>query len=183
MDTFSALLALCAGNSPVTGEFPTRRPVARSFDVFFDLRLNKRLSKQSWGWWFETPSRPLWRHCNGLATASCRMSNTGPRHVCCRPELRWTNLRLYTNRLLWWWPSTSVPRTHWSSLCSNQRRILITWTRLDEPFFTMLPESGIYGPSSGLLQKMWTWRPRRRSDLIMCQRLSFAICSTIATDL
>ena len=39
-----------AGNSPVTGEFPTLRPVARSFEVLFDLRLNKRLSKQSWGW-------------------------------------------------------------------------------------------------------------------------------------
>ena len=39
MDTFSALLALCAGNSPVTGEFPSQRPVTRSFDVFFDLRL------------------------------------------------------------------------------------------------------------------------------------------------
>ena len=44
------------------GEFPTQRPVTRSFDVFFDLRLNKRLSKQSWGWWFETLSRPLWPH-------------------------------------------------------------------------------------------------------------------------
>ena len=62
MDTFSALLAICAGNSPVPGEFPTQRPVTQSFDVFFDLRLNKRLSKQSWGWWFETLSRPLWRH-------------------------------------------------------------------------------------------------------------------------
>ena len=38
METFSALLAICAGNSPVTGEFPTQRPVMRSFDVFFDLR-------------------------------------------------------------------------------------------------------------------------------------------------
>ena len=47
-----------------TGEFPSQRPVTRSFDVFFDLRLNKRLSKQSWGWWFETPSPSLWRHCN-----------------------------------------------------------------------------------------------------------------------
>ena len=42
---------------------PAQRPVTRSFDVFFDLRLIKRLSKQSRGWWFETPSRPLWRHC------------------------------------------------------------------------------------------------------------------------
>ena len=62
METFSALLAICAGNSPVTGEFPAQRSVTRSFDVFFDLRLNKRLSKQSWGWWTETPPRPLWRH-------------------------------------------------------------------------------------------------------------------------
>ena len=64
METFSALLAICAGNSPVSGEFPVQRPVTRSFDIFFDLRLNKRLSKQSWGWWFETLLCPLWRHCN-----------------------------------------------------------------------------------------------------------------------
>ena len=63
MKTFSASLAICAGNSPVTGEFPAQRPVIRSFDVFFDLRPNEQLSKQSWVWWFETPSRPLWRHC------------------------------------------------------------------------------------------------------------------------
>ena len=43
---------------------PTQRPVTRSFDVVFDLRLNKRLSKQSKGWWFETPSRPIWHHRN-----------------------------------------------------------------------------------------------------------------------
>ena len=64
METFSALLAICAGNSPVTGEFPTRRPVTRSFEVFFDLRLNERLIKKSWGWWFATPLRPLCRHSN-----------------------------------------------------------------------------------------------------------------------
>ena len=69
METFSALLAICAGNSPITGEFPAQRPVTRSFDVFFYLHLNKRLSKQSWGWWFETPSRPLWRHSNGTFLA------------------------------------------------------------------------------------------------------------------
>ena len=46
------------------GDFPTQRPVTRSFDVFFDLRLNKRLCKQSWGWWFETLLCPLWRHSN-----------------------------------------------------------------------------------------------------------------------
>ena len=64
METFSALLAICAGNSPVTGEYSAQTPVTLSFDVSFDLRLNKRLSKHPWGWWFETPSCPLWCHCN-----------------------------------------------------------------------------------------------------------------------
>ena len=64
METVSVLLAICAGNSPVTGEFPAQRPVKWSFDASFNLRMNKWLSKQWWDWWFETPSRPLWRHCN-----------------------------------------------------------------------------------------------------------------------
>ena len=65
MKTFSALLACSAENSPVPGEFSAPRPVTRSFDVFFDLNLNKWLSKQSRGWWFEMPSGSLWRQCNG----------------------------------------------------------------------------------------------------------------------
>ena len=82
METLSALLALCAGNSPVIGEFPTQRPVTRSFDVFFDL--NKLLSKQWWGWWFETPSRPLLRRCNAFNhTSSSRHDGFG----CCAPVL------------------------------------------------------------------------------------------------
>ena len=64
METFSALLALSVGNSQVTGEFPAHRPVTWSFDVFFELCLNKWLSKQSWCWWFKTASRSLWHHCN-----------------------------------------------------------------------------------------------------------------------
>ena len=64
METFSALLAFCAGNSPVTGEFPAQRPVTWNFDVFFDLHLNKWLSKHSSRQSFEMPSCPLWRHCN-----------------------------------------------------------------------------------------------------------------------
>ena len=58
--------ALCARKSPVTGKFHAQSPVTRNFDVFFDLHLNKWLSKQSPRRWFETPSRPLWRHCNAL---------------------------------------------------------------------------------------------------------------------
>ena len=62
METFSALLAICVGNSPDSGDFPAQRPVTRSFGAFFDLRPNERLSKQWWGWWFETQSNPLWRY-------------------------------------------------------------------------------------------------------------------------
>ena len=71
METFSALLAICAGNSSASGELPAQRPVTRSFDIFFDLRLNKRLSKQSWWWWLEMPSCPLWRQCNGDIQLTC----------------------------------------------------------------------------------------------------------------
>ena len=68
----------------VTGEFPAQRPVTRSFDVFFDLRLNKRLSKQSWGWWLETPSRPLWRHCNEIGHQDgCRVTSLIILHLWC----------------------------------------------------------------------------------------------------
>ena len=58
------------------GEFTCPRGIPRTkasdaelWYFFFDLRRNKRLSKQSWGWWFETLSRPLWRHCNWQSTA------------------------------------------------------------------------------------------------------------------
>ena len=64
MTSFSALLALCTGNSPVTGEFSAQRPVTLSFDALFDQRLNKQLSKQPWSWWSETPLHSLWRQCN-----------------------------------------------------------------------------------------------------------------------
>ena len=63
---------------PLCGEFtdlrwnPLTKPVTRSFDVVFDLRLDKRLSKQSWGWWFETPSCSLWRHCNVIISHTAR---------------------------------------------------------------------------------------------------------------
>ena len=73
----SALLAICAGNSPVPGEFPAQRPVTRNFDVFFDLHPKKLLSKQSWGWWFETPSRPLWRYRNDMECTTVMTSRIG----------------------------------------------------------------------------------------------------------
>ena len=75
MEIFFALLALSAGNSPVTSEFPTQKPVTRSFGVFFDLRLNNRLSKQSRGWWFEKPSRPLCNEIFNACPTECVLGN------------------------------------------------------------------------------------------------------------
>ena len=58
---------LC-GEFTAPSEFPAQRPVTRSFDVFFDPRLNKRLSKQPLGLWFETPAWSLWRHRNDMGS-------------------------------------------------------------------------------------------------------------------
>ena len=77
METFFALQAFYAGNSTVTGGFSSQRTVTRGFNVFFDLRLNKQLSKQSWGWRFETSPHSLWRHCNGALYDNMRCVSVG----------------------------------------------------------------------------------------------------------
>ena len=64
METYFTLLDPCEGNWPPTGGIPAQRPVTMSFDVFFDLRLNRELIKQCKHKWFETPSRSSRRHCN-----------------------------------------------------------------------------------------------------------------------
>ena len=68
---------LC-GEFTGTGEFPAQRPVTRSFDVFFDLHLNKRLSKQPRGWWFGTPAWSVWRHRNDVRLALKWGATPGP---------------------------------------------------------------------------------------------------------
>ena len=92
METFSALVALFVG----TGEFPSQRPVTRSIDVSFDLRLNRGLSTQSRRWWFETPSHSVWRHCNVLVLSVgyliTHLSTSGPVQiwsVCCTRYKLW----------------------------------------------------------------------------------------------
>ena len=67
METFCRVSGHLCGEFIVHRWIPAQRPVTWSFGVFFDLSLNKRLSKQSWGWLFKTPSRPLWRHCNVIS--------------------------------------------------------------------------------------------------------------------
>ena len=67
MQTCSALLNFCEWITPVT---------SRSFDVFFDLRPNKRLSKQSRRRCFDTLSRSSWRHCEDYSPISLVLNNT-----------------------------------------------------------------------------------------------------------
>ena len=85
------------------GEVPTQRPVTRSFDVFFDLRLNKRLSKQPWGWWFETPSWSLWRQCNGLASrrSLCKYNFHGTISTHC--QLQMPSFSTESCLVIWLW--------------------------------------------------------------------------------
>ena len=100
METFSALLAICAGNSPVTGEFHAQRPVTRSFYVFFDLRPNKQFCKQSRGWWFETPSCPLWRYSNESEPDFCCRSPVmcSAGHEC---AMSYEQYKLTLNQTVW----------------------------------------------------------------------------------
>ena len=108
METFSTLLAICEGNLPVTGWFPSQRPATRNFDVFFYLLLNKRLSKQSRRRWFETPSRPLWRHCyadiNHLQKC---MPNQLQKH-------EWSSFNMAT-QILWDSDRTTIERLIWAT--------------------------------------------------------------------
>ena len=110
MEAFSALLVLCAGNSPVIGEFPAQRPVTRSFDDFFDLRLNKRLSQQSWGWWFEKPSRSLWLHCNEIWPVGVNEGGHFTRILEC-PDGSVVSLTWPWPLVSWWWSQLPFEQT------------------------------------------------------------------------
>ena len=116
METFSVLLAICVGNSPVTGEFPAQKTVTQSFDVFFDLRLNKRLSKQWWGWWFETLSCPSWRHCNDIRACFAK----APSH--CMNES-------------WFIVSTTLKNTTLCIFCGSTWRCYWSWKRIWNWYF------------------------------------------------
>ena len=114
------LLAFCVGNSPVTGEFPAKRLVTRGFDVFLDLPLNKRFSKQSWESWSETPSRSLWRHCKESPfTRTTIQSNT---FICVR-WLRW----FITFWLLWWQPPVTYAHLKWSFVLAGTSQSLVAY--------------------------------------------------------
>ena len=102
--------ALC-GNPPVTGDFPPQRPVMRSFEVFFDLLLNKCLSKQPGHRWFETQSRSLSRQCNALIRCNCRAC-----HIICFTLVVYQNYPDHTRN-----PTTFL----WSSKVTQHAKLYI----------------------------------------------------------
>ena len=115
IEAFSVLLAICAGNSLVTGEFPSQRPVTRGFDVFFDLRLNKRLNKPSWGWWFETLSHPLWRQCNAVTdTWTSHVAIAFGRRWCDWTQVTWQGLSMVGK-------SSCMPKNEWVRHETNKK--------------------------------------------------------------
>ena len=131
MEIFSALLVLCAGKPPVSGEFPSQRPVTGNFDVCFDLCLNKPISKQSWRRYFETPSRSLWRHCNeisgicifalidqshryGRHQAACRepagsYDKTTRTAICFEHKTQYLLIRAPYTRIVVFWHISNIP--------------------------------------------------------------------------
>ena len=130
METLSALLALCVGYSPVPGEFPAQRTVTRSFDVFFDLRPNKRLSKQLWRCWFETLSSPLWRHCYDIVHLMCTaMFDTGTLKPKCHFHkiviTGWTGSCQHENfQCRQWWKFRQIGDIYVLVLISDKTRIV-----------------------------------------------------------
>ena len=133
--------------------FPCYWPVTRSFDIFFDLRLNQRFSKQSWGWWFEAPSRPLCRHCNGfhLMTSSWRLEQSKRMLlpiIICRDALICSRLRTSVEcaltqlditcsgtvlSLLWKQITSKLKISWWKMYESN------IWYKLNFPYSTKFP--------------------------------------------
>ena len=156
METFSALLAICVGNSPVLVEFPAQRPVTQNFDILFDLHPNKRLSKQWRGWWFETPSCPFWRHLNEIW-----------RHqVFARLVIKYVLLRSHESTFTTIKSVTGVVRVHiwyYHYISDKGLKSNISWWRHQMETFSAL--LAIYSPHKG------QWRGTFMFSLI-CARIN-----------
>ena len=116
-----------------TGQFPTQRPVTWSFDVFFDLRLNKPLSKQSWGWWLETLSCTLWRHRNVYSSPTqitwffCAMWPTIWSKSSCKQRKSSSPKAESCYELLWFFVNTNYSRFWWLMLVAFHKPKLKIW--------------------------------------------------------
>ena len=148
MEIFSAVLALCAGNSSVTGEFPSQRPVTRIFYVFFDLRMHKRLSKQLWSWWSETPMRSfVWRRTDDKPLS-------GPIIPCLLMYMRRSEFR---QEDFWQFFSSRIecrPVPSWNMTRSTLKRGSKSWVWVNDVKNKMLYD--VYLDSKAKLWIPWT---------------------------
>ena len=92
---------------------PSQRPVTRSFDVFFDLRPNKRLSKHSRGRWFESPSRSLWCHCNAQPVVVQVYTKQIPA-IRDQTVPRWRCRSIVVGLFCHWWLQDMVTSSNWN---------------------------------------------------------------------
>ena len=135
-ETFSALLAICAGNSPVTGEF---------------LRLNKRLSKQSWGWWFETPSRSLWRQCYvTLQNVGSSLSLLVTTYSESSNRDKFSTWSAVMKTGLGW-------RTRWLHLSPKQKSMVVTRRILYHFLHYSIPQGSGWYTFDSVVSVYWVW--------------------------
>ena len=169
----------------VTGEFPAQRPVMWSFDVFFNLCPNKRLSKQSWGWWFEMQSHPLWRHCNDRQLIAhpwgwdmgCHLWNQCSIYV---PPLRsYLVLVPYSN-----WPCKNITDA-WGKISF----VHLLWVQCPANFLSILcsqiakfmGQHGVHlGPVGPRLAPCWPHEPCYQGCLQFCGTPSHVISNNAA---
>ena len=104
--------------SPMCGEFTGDRwilrtkLVTRSFDVIFDLRLNKQLSKQWWGWWFDTTSRPWWSYVKIFCNCIVNMVNNRSFPCWSVTLIDWLHyVVVYATKVF----TSNIPWHHWSN--------------------------------------------------------------------
>ena len=86
---------------------------------FFEMCLNKRLRKQPWGWWFETPSCPLWCHCNGGGNEGGHLAEHGQRII--KPGESHSECRPISLRLIRW--------MLWCKICRNLKSVMYRWIK------------------------------------------------------
>ena len=129
------------------GEFPAQRPVTRSFDVFFDLRMNKRLSKQSWGRWFETPQWSSWRQCN------VQIFLQGPSHVCTSFYTIFLFFNFGLQRFVLMCLFLTI-KTHFNGTRYVSRHQLTNWTLNDRPIPDPLNDLWVY---VRIAKHTWIW--------------------------
>ena len=156
------ITGLCEGNLLVTSGSPSQRPVTRNFDVFFDLHLNKQLSKQSRHWRVKMPSCSLWCHCNANKHQAIIHQTADPitfkcmiiLNVCLMLQLLNKNKKLSKKNGCWWTQCLSI----WGMVISSKQYglRLVLWVVWYIIKYTMLqPLNNVWEVGSSFFFCYW----------------------------